>query len=453
MKTPPFHLPPFDLPPHSIPGLSALIQGDLWSRWTEDGRVFPVDELVRSVAYLRLKPDDSCRLVVFGNRQAVGDTRPLGFYLRLFSDADRALASYEKVRARPGVEDAPYPVFFDPEHFAVGIPFPMDLSLPALRRVFEPDRFRRTLLPLLDEYPEDQWRIKRRSLVTTVLAYKPDRRAVLAVDFECRARDGSAKVPIRIHAKVEESSRAVHNFERAQLVAAALARSNSTAPIARPLGIIPERGFVATAWIDGRSLLSPEEGVALPKETVAADISATGEALAHFHRMEVDLDHCPSPIERAQQILQLGSDLAGLIPDEAERVEDLARQIAGEASQWASLPSGPVHGDFHPGQVLLTPEGATLIDFDRAGRGYAIDDLGNFIAYLLERNEGALRKPFLDSYRTVEPDVDFDLLPLAIAQGLFFRLPAPFRRLDPDWRAQLLERMDQIELHLAGAPS
>ena len=44
------------LPEHGIPALEGLVNGGLWARWVDEGRVFPVPDLRRAIRYLRLKP-------------------------------------------------------------------------------------------------------------------------------------------------------------------------------------------------------------------------------------------------------------------------------------------------------------------------------------------------------------------------------------------------------------
>lgn len=441
------------LPPHELPALDALFHGGLWDTWTERDWVFPLEDLRSAVHYLRLKPNDSGRLVVLESTASQGDDPPRGFVLRLFSTHERAVEHHAKVSARPGTEDPDFPVFIDPEHAAVGVPFPFDPVLPSLRHVFDPDRFRRTLQSLLPELPPSEWRIKRRSLRTTVLAYKPERRAVFAVDFECRAREGDERVRHRIHAKLEEPREARRHFDDSERLTAALADALE-APVATPLGCLDERGFVATRWIDGDSVarrLELARDAEDPHEFLGdAAARAIGTTLGVFHELPVELEHLPSPIERGQRLLQLGDDMAALLPEHADRIRRLARQLAREGSQWASLASEPTHGDFHPGQVLLTDRGPTIVDLDSAGRGYPVDDVGNFIAYLVEAHADGWIEPFLDGYRARRPDASLSCLSAAIAIGLFLRLPAPLRRLDLDWPEQTERLLAEAERAMRG---
>ena len=60
---------------------------------------------------------------------------------------------------------------------------------------------------------------------------------------------------------------------------------------------------------------------------------------------------------------------------EASGLPEADRQAARE--RLASLPDGAAlcHGDFHPGNVLMTPRGPVVIDWDSAGRGDPLGDV------------------------------------------------------------------------------
>ena len=65
--------------------------------------------------------------------------------------------------------------------------------------------------------------------------------------------------------------------------------------------------------------------------------------------------------------------LRGLSAPLAALVE---REVAAAASQ------GFCHGDFHGGNVLVSPQGLIMIDWDRAGRGPVAADVGRTLAWL-----------------------------------------------------------------------
>jgi Phosphotransferase enzyme family len=89
--------------------------------------------------------------------------------------------------------------------------------------------------------------------------------------------------------------------------------------------------------------------------------------LAELH---AEIHRCQAPAELPSQRdwLAGGIDTA---PDVSEADRDAARR------QLAELPDGTAvcHGDFHPGNVLLTPRGPVVIDWGAATRGYPLGDV------------------------------------------------------------------------------
>ncbi|MCA8962485.1 MAG: phosphotransferase [Planctomycetes bacterium] len=425
----------FSFPPHRLPGLEPLLVGDLWSRWVADGRAFALDDLRSAVGYLRLKPNDSCRMTVLRPEPSTGaetesaSETPLGFYLQLYSTPERAREVFEKEKTRRHTlfEDGFTP-FLCEESATVALPFPNDPDLPTLRHIYEPDRFRRDLAEILPAYPADQWRVKRRRLGHRVLAYKPGRRCVLGTKLELRRRDGTEKLALRLHLQVENPQRARESFSKAQRIGAALASTSARTP--HPYGIVRGRGWTATEWIEGVDLAH----LPVPQRNDPSLWREIGRTVARLHRSHIELPHRPSPIERAADTSQLAADLTAMMPDAAAELADLERLLVLLGSSWATESSAIAHGDLHLGQVMVHEGEPVLCDFDRAGRGYAVEDLGNFLASTLGHDVPQVcRSAFVDGYAELRPLPRSSLIHGATAIALFHLAPAPFRRLDPEW--------------------
>lgn len=431
----------FPLPPHRLPALAALLDGDLWSRWADAGRVFPVDDLRAAVRYIRLKPDDSCRITVFEAGDGVGDAPPRGFLLHLFSDAARARQHFEKEMTRRTLPDRDgRTLFLEEDPPAVGLPFPNDPALPALRHIFEPDRFRRTLDELLTEYPREEWRIQRQLIRTRLLAYKPGRRAVFRAKVKLRHLEEDRKVRVRLHLKL-----ATHEFiDRAHANLVAIARAAAEDGGWETARICPrptEQPLLATHWVAGENLgARVAAGNAAPD-----DFRATGAALARLHAQDLPLDHLSSPPEEADRLRALGEDLSGLLPDARAEIADLTEQLACRWCDLSLSPSAIVHGDLHPGQVIVADGPPLFVDLDEAGRGYAAADLGSFLAQLEEDGPHPdLGASFIEGYiDTAATPPDAGLRAVATAAAVFRRAGFPFRELRPDWPAEVRARLER----------
>jgi Ser/Thr protein kinase RdoA (MazF antagonist) len=115
------------------------------------------------------------------------------------------------------------------------------------------------------------------------------------------------------------------------------------------------------------------------------------------------------------------------LADRTDRIES----ALPDAAYW-SLPTQIVHGDFHPGNVLVTPQGLGLFDFDCASRQPRIRDLADGILYFCARRDGpfdastitrltreceldsARNRIFLEAYGPLAPE-ELNALPWVIA--------------------------------------
>ncbi len=130
-------------------------------------------------------------------------------------------------------------------------------------------------------------------------------------------------------------------------------------------------------------------------------------ARANFRaRPSIDLTHM---IDEPARWVVAGPLLPAPLRD--RYLEAVTRASATLVEVWSSL--GPVHrlrlhGDCHPGNVLWTEAGPTLVDFDDARAGPAVQDL-----WMLLNGEDAQRAALLEGYEQFRPfdHVELSLIP------------------------------------------
>jgi Phosphotransferase enzyme family len=144
------------------------------------------------------------------------------------------------------------------------------------------------------------------------------------------------------------------------------------------------------------------------------------------HSMEAELADLRAAAELATW---LGFDCAGL----ADR---LCARLAAVAPRRATI-----HGSFHDDQVLVGPEGVTLIDLDSAAIGHPLLDVGHFAAYLTAAGEEAARAAFLEACGAPREALVLEAAALLRWSSL------PFRNLDPDWRAAMARRIELARVY------
>lgn len=272
-----------------------------------------------------------------------------------------------------------------------------------------------------------------------VMAYAPER----AVTVRCLGAGGQVLgYAKRFHADLPAGAGAdadpgAADAVRSQAILAAAGAglpTGSPLRLARPLGIR-----------HGVSLYSAVPGVPLSAAPLRPPVlAALGTALAALHRRPTDAlgDHGtrlnPGRIRRAAELV--GQALPGHAAA-ATRVADLL-----VASVPPPAPAVHLHGDVHPANVLVQPDGIGLIDLDQAGAGPAAADLGPLLARLrcappsTAPADGALgtlaAAALLDGYGRDRPD-DGELVWYAAAALLVERALRAVNCVRPEGLAEL----------------
>jgi Ser/Thr protein kinase RdoA (MazF antagonist) len=140
-----------------------------------------------------------------------------------------------------------------------------------------------------------------------------------------------------------------------------LADGAATGVLALPEG---DRPFVLTAFVDGRK----------PQPPFSDDLYlAFGELIARFHLATETFTPVRRAAEHPDGLDRLVGEIVPLVsPADAEVIQALAAAVQGKVADGASR--GICHGDVSLDNVLVTPEGLNLHDFDLAGEGLLAAD-------------------------------------------------------------------------------
>lgn len=138
--------------------------------------------------------------------------------------------------------------------------------------------------------------------------------------------------------------------------------------------------------------------------------------------------------------------LSELLPHRADEIAALAR-VASEID--AALVGA--HGDLHPGQLLLGPDGAItgVLDVDGAGQGYQAHDAGNLIAHLgatadLHPPSRAVSAGYAREVEAAYAEVvGIEPLARATAAAWLGLATSAHRAQEPSWREQVEQRVDR----------
>ena len=295
--------------------------------------------------------------------------------------------------------------------------FPFDPYLPGLAPAISAVRVRELL---------DQLGAAPGSVSLRTRAYRPTRRAVVEVRV---AGPVSGRV---LYLKVLPQARARSVARRHRHLSAA------GLPVPRLVGLAERQGIVAIEALGGQTLSE-----ALRTEAPVPRPEALLELSARFATSGVKGSRDPRAFADPVRHVAL---LSELLPHRGQEIDELARAAADLAGDLVG-----VHGDLHPGQLLLGSDGTItgVLDVDGAGQGYLAHDAGNLIAHLGATGDlhprsreriGVYAGEVEAAYAEVVGAVPLARATAAAWLGL---ATSAHRAQEPSWREQVEQRVDR----------
>ncbi len=125
--------------------------------------------------------------------------------------------------------------------------------------------------------------------------------------------------------------------------------------------------------------LFPRRGGRAPDDLTLDDFEQLGRLTARIHNVtaSLGLQARPglSPATYGTQALATILEKASLSPGVRARYSDAVRRLVDVATpRFAEARQIPIHADFHRGNVLRTPQGWLVLDFDDMAHGPAVQD-------------------------------------------------------------------------------
>lgn len=295
----------------------------------------------------------------------------------------RAMVLYEYAGRLFRGDLLPAPDRGDPEGDAVVAPgvrlagFPHDPDLPSLPLVADPAHLGPVLAKALRSTAPPGATRRGVRCRTTLLRYRPGKRATLRVTFVGGTDAYVAKAyhdPGKAGAVAEEAPALVAHADRCGTL-----RIPATVAHLHEDGVVVQRAVqgVPLGALLGRSLSSPS-GVRIATDAM----SRAGRALAELHDMP------PATARRRpvdDELARFGVRAAGVAGPDPRLGDDLARlahRLQDTQAPLADAVAGAVHGDFKPSQLLLDDQRTVLLDLDHLGVSDQAGDVGTFLASL-----------------------------------------------------------------------
>lgn len=302
--------------------------------------------------YVRYKPETSC-LVGYTVQLPTEQT-----WVSLHVHRSDDLGKVQKFRRRYTTPSVLGPGSLVIDELALGVLFfPNDRRLSALPMMTTPEQRQQLLKKLLPNQPAlwtGEW---------LPLRYKPDRRYVTRI---CQ---GEQQVLLKFCNQEDYT-----NARRAAKVFS----SQTNLRIPQRLGWSGSAGVIIIEWLQG----DPFDQVLLRNQVNEAWGRQIGLALADLHSQR------PSNVREyrwtaeAAEVEAASQAIGALLPDWQEPAQQLSAKLIKRLAEAKYRPRG-IHGDFSSDQVLLLADGQiAFIDFDAAGCGDPMADLGSFLAQL-----------------------------------------------------------------------
>jgi Ser/Thr protein kinase RdoA (MazF antagonist) len=404
----------------ALPGLGLLLDAEAFAEAL--GPPLHVEK-IESTFYLRYKPQTSC-LVGYRVR-AEGSERLL---VARAHRPDAAEKLEETVKhSRRWASSRPWLL---KDKSIVAAFFPYDRRLRQLHRLADESRRRELWKRLFSNRPE-WWNAE-----LELLRYKPERRFVGRL-----VSSGKAVSVVKFYGP--------RDYEGVYAGTKRL-MSGATLRIPRRMARSNSCHAAVFEWLAGCPL---DERIARG-DLSPADMQRVGVALGELHMQCNMRASLLTSAGQSQAVLAAAAGLDDLCPGSANRAQALARQIVERIREMPQHQTA-VHGDLHPGQVLLQEDGVALIDLDATGRGDPAADLGNFLAHLhlavlhgtvAEHQEVQLGEALLRGYGNQSVS---DRVAPWTAAGLLRLGPHPFRRREPNWKHQIDRVLDHADDILA----
>jgi hypothetical protein len=360
---------------------------------------------------LRYKPE---RSLVVRYDVSIGGRRHVATAMIAKSDLEHRARKPQNLTLAEMVDGrspAPFPLHYDRELGALIQWFPLDVSVPALTR---------NPAELVERLSERGADIEQPPAEPMLLAYKPRRRAVLAI----------AGHVIKLYAREARFAAAVRGL-----------RVSATLPSVRAprcRAVWPDLLATAQTREPGAPATRSEESGARAGAVIAGVHAGSSEGLP-----------AATPARQLESAAASARLVARIAPALAVRVDRLLAEFERTRPDHLRLVTS--HGDFYPKQLLVDPRGnLVLTDFDELCVAPAALDIATYASYIWRRSPGQAN----GAQRAIDALLEGygerpEGLPWYMATMMLRRAAHPFRRFDPDWpeRVQAIVGAAEAGLH------
>jgi aminoglycoside phosphotransferase (APT) family kinase protein len=209
----------------------------------------------------------------------------------------------------------------------------------------------------------------------------------------------------------ESDERLEHVFSILKTLRANGFADHSQLNVPRPIVYISTLSFILMDKAEGELLREILRG----KDNPTPYVRGAAEWLAKLHGSKIRLDNVSSRKDEVAATLRYARALTWHFPRLTSEIKSISDKMVSLQEANPPGPRKPIHGDYHPRNIISSPGITTVIDLEEAGMGDPAFDLGYFVAQTKMthgRDETITRatESFVEAYLEKQPSTPDDFL-------------------------------------------
>lgn len=251
--------------------------------------------------------------------------------------------------------------------------YPNDPDLPGLAALADSSSMLRWLQakPGRCGLPEDARLVSSQA---DLFKYVPGQRCGFLYELDWQDGGGRRRKH-RVYAKAYRPAHAAVVVETLRQVESSRACESGVLRVPRVHAFDDSLGIVWQEFVPGTKLSKDETAQGLRRMAAAA-----GRSLAAFHTSSLRLGRGKDMTAQLKELRKARVALTRAYPEHSEVCSQITQKLLTLARTLPSMPVTPVHGSFKSSHMFEVDEGLVLIDFDGAGLGDPLYDVGRFLA-------------------------------------------------------------------------
>ena len=214
---------------------------------------------------------------------------------------------------------------------------------------------------------------------TTLVRYVPESRACARVELAIQRDPGAMAEFETVFAKTDASRGGERTHAAMRALWQSPARSNGGFAMAEPLLWQPAAGLHWQRGVPGQVLPDADPAVG------ARNSARVAGPLAALHATPVAGLCVVDAAALRRQLLDVTALLGRVAPDWRARLARLTTRLEAGLDRIETEPRATLHGDLHPGNIVVDAGTPTFIDLDGARAGAAVLELGAWVGDALYR--------------------------------------------------------------------